>query len=450
LVLSTVRDIGDRREFELDLQRQATTDPLTGVANRSVFMDHLRQALRRLDRRRGLVAVLFLDLDRFKRINDSLGHLVGDGVLRETAERLHHFLRPQDTLARLGGDEFVVLVEDITEIAEADALGQRIVATARAPLELDGERLVCTTSVGIAVTHDSHHSPEGLLQEADLAMYRAKRHGRDRAEMFDDELRTQAISRLGTERMLRRAVDEERLRLAFQPIIDLRTSRPVGAEALARVWDPADDDLLAAEGFIDVADEAGLLPTIDDWVLGRTIEQMAMWREPFTDADFSFIAMNVSARHLADPGFTRSVIDGLAMHLLPTEVLQIEVTERVLTEASSSALTALKGLRRAGVAIGLDDFGTGYTSFSDLRRLPLDFVKIDSSLTGELDAGIAEGAVFGSIIDLCHALGMAVVAEGVETAGQLAELVALDCDRAQGLFLGAPGPAIAVEDLVLH
>ena len=449
LVVSTVRDIGDRKAYELDLQRQATTDPLTGVANRTMFRDRLQQALHRLERRPGLVAVLFLDRDRFKLINDAVGHLMGDAVLLQMAERLRRFLRPEDTLARLGGDEFAIVVEDISTVEEAERLGRRIVEAGRTPFELGHERFVCTTSVGIAVCADPQHSVEGLLQEADLALYRAKDMGRDRTEVFDQDLRTIAMGRLGTERMLRRAIDEDRLRVEFQPIIDLRTGRTVAAEALLRVWDPDGAGLVVADSFITVAEETGLLATMDERVLARAVEQAAQWRHLFAGTDFADVAINVTARHLADAAFAPAVIDSLGARGLPTWALQIEVTERVLMEASHSAMTSFGLLRDAGVRVGLDDFGTGYSSLSYLRLFPLDFVKIDRSFIGEMKARGTEAAIVASVIDLAHSLGMAVVAEGVETIAQAEKLAAMGCDRAQGFCFAAAGPSKAIEDRVL-
>ena len=449
LLVSAVRDIGERRKSELDLERQATTDVLTGTANRAVFMDRLQQGLLRLERKDGFVAVLFLDLDRFKLINDSVGHLIGDAVLMKMADRLRRFLRPQDTLARWGGDEFAVVVEDIASPDKAVALGTRIIEAGRVPFVVGEERFICTTSVGIAVTSDFQHSAEGLLQESDMALYRAKDRGRDRAEVFDEDLRTRAVGRLGTERMLRRAIDENRLRVNYQPIVDLRSGDTVAAEALVRVWDPDQKTLIAAESFIGVAEETGLLAGIDDWVLSQTIDQAKIWRNLFEGTGFTDIAVNLTARHLADAGFAQSVLDDLAAHNLPTEILQIEVTERVLMEASNSAMTGLKLLRGAGVKVGLDDFGTGYSSLSYLRQFPLDFVKIDRSFIQKLALGATERAIVGSIIDLSHALQMGVVAEGVEAQAQADALLALGCDRAQGLLFASAGPPEVVENRVL-
>ena len=449
LVVSTVRDVDSRKEAEADLQRRATTDPLTGVANRTVFMDRIQHALRRLERRDGLVALLFLDLDRFKLVNDSVGHATGDALLLQMAERLLHFLRPQDTLARLGGDEFAILVEDIMQVDDAVALGARIIEAGRTPFAFGEESFICTTSVGVAVTADAGHSAAGLLQEADLALYRAKDRGRDRIELFDEELRTRAVGRLATERMLRRALDEDRLRVEYQPIIDLRTGTTVAAEALVRVWDPDQSRLIEAESFIEVAEETGLLGKMDDWVLAQTIAQAAAWREGCGDTTFADVAVNITARHLADAAFAQSVIDELAAHNVPSSALQIEVTERVLMEASNSAMSGLNLLRDAGVRVGLDDFGTGYSSLSYLRLFPLDFVKIDRSFVRETRSTGTARAIVAAIIDLSHALGMAVVAEGVETSSQVGWLVELGCDRAQGFWFARSGSARAIEERVL-
>lgn len=448
LSVSAVREIGDRKKSELDLERQATTDVLTGTANRAIFMDRLQQALRRLERGVGLVTVLFLDLDRFKLINDSVGHLVGDSVLTKMAERLRGFLRPHDTLARWGGDEFAMVIEGILSPEDAVMLGERIIEAGRVPFVIGDEQFICTTSLGIAVTTDPQHNAEDLLQEADMALYRAKDRGRDRAEVFDEDLRTRAVGRLGTERMLRRAIEEDRLRVSYQPIVDLGTGATVAAEALVRVWEPDLPDLIPAASFIGVAEETGLLATMDDWVLGQTIEQSKIWQETFAGTAFAGVAINLTGRHLADAGFAESVIAELADHGLSTEALQIELTERVLMEASNSAMAGLKLLRDAGVKVGLDDFGTGYSSLSYLRQFPLDFVKIDRSFIRKLATGSTEMAIVASIIDLSHALSMTVVAEGVEVQSQLEELIDLGCDLAQGFHLGAAGPPAVLEEHV--
>jgi diguanylate cyclase (GGDEF)-like protein/PAS domain S-box-containing protein len=443
-VVSTVRDVSERQKSDVLLQRRATTDPLTGVANRTVLMDRLEHAIRRLGRSQNQLAVLFLDLDRFKVINDSLGHRVGDAVLQAMAERLLRYIRLSDTLARLGGDEFVVLAEDVADQEAAIALGNRLAEAGREPYRVGEEEFVCTVSVGIAVTDDPRHTPEALLQEADLALYRAKDRGRNRAEVFDEDLRTSAVGRLGTERMLRRAIDERRLRLEYQPIFDLKSGLTLCAEALVRVFDP-DVGLLQPDSFLQVAEETGLLITIDEWVISEALDQAALWHDRFPGNRFSGVSVNVTTRHLSDARFAQEVVAQLDVRALPHDHLQIEVTERVLMEASNSAMTGLRTLRDAGVQVGLDDFGTGYSSLAYLRQFPLDFVKIDQSFVRGLNAAAGQDAIVAAIIGLAHAIGLYVVAEGVETTTQLEALKQLGCDRAQGFLLGRPAAPGAID-----
>ena len=449
MVISTIRDISDRRHTELDLHRLATTDPLTGVANRAIFMDRLGHALSRLDRRDGLVAIYFVDLDEFKRINDTVGHLVGDAVLLQAADRLRALLRPQDTVARLGGDEFALVIEDLGSPREILALGERIATVGRSPFA-SGEKMVrCTISVGISATTDYRHGAETLLNEADMALYRAKAKGRDRIDLFDDELRHQAIGRLGVERMVRDAIDDDRLRLVYQPLVDLQTGTTVAAEALVRVWDTETSQLVDAESFIATAAQGRLVQALDDWVLDEVIQQAARWRDSFAGRAFIGIGVNLTSFHLDDPAFADRIVERLLASGAPAETLHIEVTERVLLE-SSSATAGLATLRDHGAKVALDDFGTGYSSLSHLRMFPLDLVKIDHSLIQALGRGGPERAVVKAIIDLCHALGLKVVAEGIETRFQLDQLAALRCDFGQGFHLGHPGPTVAIEDRVLN
>ncbi len=392
--------------------------------------------------------MLYLDLDRFKVINDSLGHRVGDTVLSKMAERLTHHLRPADTLARLGGDEFVILAEGVESEDAAMELGRRVVEAGREPFQFGDEEYVCTLSVGIAWASDSERSADDLLQEADLALYRAKDGGRNRVHVFDEELRTRAVGRMGTERMLLRALDEERIVVEYQPILDLRTGLLTGAEALVRIRDPE-------EGLL----QPGCVPgrrrgdrTADrgrragDGRRRATSERLA---DRFAGESLCEVAINVTARHLADARFPRAVIEQLDAKGVPHRNLQIEVTERVLMEASNSAITGLRMLRDAGVQVGLDDFGTGYSSLGYLRQFPLDFVKIDQSFIHDLVRTDGDRAIVAATIGLCHALGLVVVAEGVETQGQLHVLESLDCDRMQGFLLAPSADASVVEELVM-
>jgi diguanylate cyclase (GGDEF)-like protein len=390
---------------------------------------------------------LYVDLDRFKVINDSLGHRTGDAVLMAMAERLTHHVRPADTLARLGGDEFVIVAEDIANEGAAIELANRITEAGHEAFQLGDEEFICTLSVGIACTADSQRNPQELLQEADLALYRAKDLGRDRAEVFDEELRTKAIGRLVTERMLRRAMQEQRIVVEYQPIIDLHTGNGVGAEALVRI-DDSERGLLQPDSFLEVAEETGLLIAIDELVLADAVHQSAAWRARLAATAAVEVAINVTARHLADATFAKSVIDLLDANGVARHDLQIEVTERVLMEASNSAMSGLRALRDIGVQVGLDDFGTGYSSLAYLRQFPLDFVKIDRSFIGDLDQVGNEKAIVAAIVTLSHALGLTVVAEGVETRDQLRILESLGCDRGQGYLFGRPGAPSAVDQLI--
>jgi len=448
LVLSALRDVSERQQLTMALKHEASTDPLTGVANRTVLMDRLRQGLRRMERGNGVLAVLYVDLDRFKVVNDSLGHRIGDAILLKMAERLLHHIRPSDTLARLGGDEFVIVAENMVDEHAASELARRIIEAGREPFQVGVEEFVCTLSVGLAYTLDSQRAAEDLLREADLALYRAKDRGRDRAEVFDQELQTKAMGRLVIERMLRRALDEGGLVVEYQPIIDLCTGALVGTEALVRMRDPATTGLLQPETFLDVAEETGLLIAMDERVLADAIKQASGWQLRLAGTQFADVAINVTARHLADVGFQRSVIEQLAAHEVDPSNLQLEVTERVLMEASNSAITGLRALRDVGVQVGLDDFGTGYSSLAYLRQFPLDFVKIDKSFIDDLDHDQGNLAIVAAIINLSHALELTVVAEGVETERQLQILEDLDCDRAQGFLFAASVEPRAIDELV--
>lgn len=448
LVLSSLRDVSERHQLTMALKHEASTDPLTGVANRTVLMDRLRQALRRMERDRGVLAVLYVDLDRFKVVNDSLGHRVGDAVLLKMAERLTRHIRPADTLARLGGDEFVIVAENMVDDTVTADLAKRIIEAGREPFQVGMEEFVCTLSVGVATTSDSQRAAEDLLREADLALYRAKDRGRDRAEIFDEELQTKAMGRLVTERMLRRALDEGGLVVEYQPIIDLGTGGAVGSEALVRMRDPNTDGLLQPESFLDVAEESGLLIAMDERVLADAIKQVSGWKVRLAGTQFAEVAINVTARHLADVGFQRSVVDQLTTYAVDPCALQLEVTERVLMEASNSAISGLRGLREAGVQVGLDDFGTGYSSLAFLRQFPLDFVKIDKSFIDDIERVSGNLAIVAAIISLAHALELTVVAEGVETERQLRILEDLQCDRAQGFLFAKSVEPTAIDEFV--
>ena len=445
-LIASTRDIADRKRVERTMERLALTDPLTGIANRTVFVDRLTRALLRLERHHSVLAVVHLDLDRFKVINRSLGYKLGDQLLIQVAERVSRMIRPEDTLARMGGDEFVVLAEGLPAASEAIWLAERICADVCLPFDLDGEAVVCTASAGVATTTDHAHSAQALLGEADLALHRAKDMGRNRADVFDDELRTRAIGRLSTEQMLRGAIEDDRLVVHYQPIVDLSSGQVAGVEALVRIR--GDGDLIMPGAFIEVAEDTGLLAAIDEWVLGQAVGQVASWPRDAGRAGWTGVAVNITGRHLSDPHFTRVLTDAVAARRVPTGALSIELTERTLMDVSSAALDSLRAIRSLGVRVGLDDFGTGYSSVRHLRQLPLDFVKIDPSFISELDRSDEDAAMVTAIIDLAHAVHLSVTAEGIETADQLRILTRLGCDRGQGFLFSPAGEPGAITELI--
>jgi diguanylate cyclase (GGDEF)-like protein len=441
-----MREIGQLKDAQATIERLALTDALTGLANRTLLTDRMNQALRSLRRSAGFIGVLMLDLDRFKVINDTLGHQVGDAVLIEAARRLQHLARPDDTVARFGGDEFVVLVQGLSDASDLTAFAERIVVGLRIPYRIGTEEVVATVSVGVVVASQADGVPADLLREADMAMYRAKDRGRNRHEVYGASLEVRAIERLGTERVLRRALAENRLVVEYQPIVELATGRTVQAEALLRI-DDIEHGRLSPEHFLTVAAETGLLPVMDAWVRTSAMRDLLGWRGASTMTAVERMAVNLTARELSNADFAARLIDSLHAAGLEGSDLSIEVTEHVLMQTSHSAVASLASLRTAGVHIGLDDFGTGFSALSYLQDFPLDFLKIDRTFVQRITLDSRSSSIVASIIGLAHALGLSVVAEGVETPLQLAQLRRFDCDRAQG-FLFAP--AVSADDFVRH
>jgi diguanylate cyclase (GGDEF)-like protein/PAS domain S-box-containing protein len=421
-----LHDIGDRVEAQHEMERNALTDTVTGLANRTLLIDRLNQALKRLKRNAGLVGVLMLDLDHFKVINDTLGHHAGDAVLISTAQRLLSVARPDDTVARFGGDEFVV-------VQSLAACADRIVTALREPHRVGDQEVVATVSIGVAATSRPDHLPDDLLREADLAMYRAKDRGRDRHEVYGEALQARATQRLETERILREAMSAGRLSVRYQPIIDLCAGTAVQAEALLRC-SAIDRGKSMPERYMSVAEESGLLPVIDDWVRATAFAQLATLRPGLRDGDLKRVAVNVTARELVGADFPARFASSLATSGLSGNDLAIEVTEQVLLQTSNSAIRSLVELRSTGVHIGLDDFGTGFSSLTHLQALPLDFIKIDRSFVKRIAVEARSRAIVAAIIDLAHALGLTVVGEGIETQAQLLLLRGFGCDLGQGHF----------------
>ena len=430
------RDITERMEVEHELAHLAAHDPLTGLPNRSAFLEDLARALGRARRNTNRVAVLFLDVDDFKVVNDSLGHAVGDQLLIAISNVLRCTVRSGDTLARLGGDEFTVVVEDLGDGTEAVALAERILDALAEPLLIAARRHVIGASIGIATADRGDAEADDLLRRADLAMYRAKELGRNRFEVFDEVLARRARRRLDIEAELRMAIERRELVCHYQPEVTLHDGQIVGMEALVR-WHHPTRGLLAPAEFVDVAEKSDLVVGIGNIVLSDACRAAAGWFSRYGDLA-PHVAVNVSARQLHDPGFVGSVADALNATGLPAGRLRLELLESMLIESGTDDL--LLELQRMGISVAIDDFGTGYSSLSYLDRLPVDVIKIDRSFLAPVTSGADRAPVVEATIALAQSLGLAVVAEGVETPAHVALLARLGCTRAQGYFFSRPVP----------
>jgi diguanylate cyclase (GGDEF)-like protein/PAS domain S-box-containing protein len=439
-------DLSDRLREQAELERLALTDTLTGLANRTLLNDRLDQSLARLQRTGGAMAMLLLDVDRFKTVNDSLGHQVGDALLVEVASRLEAVTRADATVARLGGDEFVVLIEGLPEVAAVHGVAGRLLEALRRPYALGqgAEALVTTTSMGISVATDPARTPGDLYREADLALYRAKDAGRDQYALYDDELRARADRRMAAETLLRKAISENLLVPVFQPIVDLSDGRVRAAEALVRIQDG--DRLVLPAEFIDVAEETGLIVEVDAWLFERVAAECARLLD--TDGSLRRLTTNVSARSLEDPTFVGRMRKALTWFGVPGSMIRVELTERSLLTTSPVVEDSLARIQGLGVEVGLDDFGTGYSALAYLQRFSLHFLKIDRSFVSRL-GNRRDDAVVGAVIDLAHAHDLVVIGEGVETHEQLDALRRMGCDRAQGYLMGRPMPAEELDALLL-
>jgi diguanylate cyclase (GGDEF)-like protein/PAS domain S-box-containing protein len=445
--IGQIQDVTDRKRVEDELAHRALHDALTGLPNRALFMDRLDLALDRLARHPGMLAVLFVDLDLFKLINDSLGHAAGDFVLQAVSHRLRQLVRPGDTVARLGGDEFAVLCPDLADADEALAIAHRIGAELPETLPVDDREIAVRASIGVAVTAQHGPTSQELLRDADAAMYRAKHDGRGREVMFDDGMRQDALVRLETEHGLRLAIERGELVLHYQPEVSLPRGQIIAAEALVR-WNHPTRGLLPPSEFIPLAEETGVIVPLGAWVLRTACAEAAGWARALAPGTAPSIAVNVSARQLADPTLVETVVEALADSGLPAESLCIEITESALMEDASVAVRVLTELRAIGVVIAVDDFGTGYSSLAYLQRFPVSVLKIDRSFVDRVDGGVEESAIVAAVVRLAHTLGHVSIAEGVERPEQLAALQRLECDRAQGFYFARPMAAADFAELV--
>jgi diguanylate cyclase (GGDEF)-like protein/PAS domain S-box-containing protein len=439
-------DVSDRKRMETELERLALYDPLTGLPNRALFGDRLRHVLAHRGRN-AATAVYFLDLDRFKRINDSLGHSAGDEVLREVAQRLQSVVRPEDTVARFGGDEFTVLCESVGGVLEAVSIADRLQRPLARRLRVGGAELRLSASIGVALVEASEDG-DGLrlIEDADAAMYRAKERGGARAELFDARMRENAVRAMAIEQELMRGLERDELTLHFQPHVDLRSGVVVGAEALVR-WDHPERGLIVPDRFLDVAEETGLIVPVGAWVVGAACERLAAWQARPETAGLT-LSVNLSARELTHPDVVSTVLGCVRAAGVDPCGLTVEVTESTAMADGDTGFRALRDMSAEGIRVAIDDFGTGYSSLEQLRRMPVDVVKVDRSFVSGMSADATDRELVAAVVGMGRALNLCVVAEGIETAEQAEVLREMGCDLGQGYLFSRPVAGDELEALV--
>jgi diguanylate cyclase (GGDEF)-like protein/PAS domain S-box-containing protein len=442
IIEGTTIDITERKRAEEQVKHLAFHDPLTNLPNRLLFSDRLTLAVAQAHRHAQRLAVLFLDLDRFKVINDSLGHSVGDELLRQVAERIQEYVREGDTVARLGGDEFTLLVPGITAEEDAAKIARKICDAIHDPFWIDGRELFVTTSMGVAVYPSDGHDAETLVRNADSAMYRAKEQGRDNYQLYTPAMNAKAVERLSLESRLRQAVANDELELHFQPFFDLKTAEVLGAEALLR-WRHPELGLIPPGEFIPIAELSGLIVPIGEWVLRTACAEARKWHEKgFSSLT---VSVNLSSRQFQQADLVRQVTNALAETGLEPDKLDLEITESNAMQNAEHSINTLWGLKKQGVRISMDDFGTGYSSLNYLKRFPIDRIKLDQSFVRDLPADKDDAAIAMAVIAMGRSLELIVIAEGVETEEQLAFLKDRDCDQLQGFLFSRPLPPEAFQ-----
>ncbi len=447
-IAGSLTDVTEQKVAEHQLLHDALHDALTGLPNRALLMEHLDLSIQRVKRNpQHLFAVLYLDIDRFKVINDSLGHVLGDALLVAIARRLEKTIFPGDTVARPGGDEFTLLLDDLKDISSATRCAKRIHRELKAPFHLEGHEIFVTASIGIALSLTGYDQAVDILRDADTAMYRAKAGGGARHVMFDQEMHARAVRQLELETDLRRAVEGDEFRLFYQPLIYFPTGRIVGFEALVR-WMHPERGMLLPDEFIGLAEETRLILPIDQWVLGGACKQIRSWQQDFPIDPPLTISVNLSSLEFSHPRLLSMVESALDESGLEPGCLSLEITESTIMEHPETAVDILLELKRRGVGIHIDDFGTGYSSLSYLARYPIDSLKIDRSFVSVMGEGEDKLEIVRAIVTLAHNLKMNVMAEGVENREHLATLRDLDCEFGQGFLFSKPVPAEDIPDLL--
>lgn len=435
LLTRSLRYAIERKRAEERLAYLAQYDPLTGLPNRALFQDRMMAAMRHAERNKSIVVLMFLDLDHFKDINDTLGHNAGDELLKDVSKRLHSCVRDEDTIARLGGDEFTVILQDISHREDAASIAKKILDVLSNPFTLSGEKVFVTTSIGIAGYPTCGDSAESVIRNADTALYRAKREGRNNYRFFEAEMNIEVSERMTMINDLRHAVQKKEFVLYYQPLIAAASDEVIGMEALLR-WQHPERGLLPAKDFVPLLEETGLIIPVGEWVLKEVCMQNRLWQR----AGYPPLCMsvNLSVQQFLKCDLVSIVASALENTQLDPKLLQLEITESILMDHSSGTLEALQCLHKLGVRLAIDDFGTGYSSLSYLKKYPFDILKFDRSFVEEMDTSENGAAIVAAVIDLGHSINMSVIAEGVETEHQLGLLHDRGCDQFQGYLFARP------------
>jgi diguanylate cyclase (GGDEF)-like protein/PAS domain S-box-containing protein len=446
-IVAHYRDVSERKGLEEQLAHSAFHDPLTNLANRALFKDRTANALAHRDRNPQPLAVMFLDLDDFKVVNDSLGHAAGDRLLVALGERLQENLRPSDTAARLGGDEFAVLIDDVVNPDEALLVAQRVIEVMRAPFWLDGRQFLLPASIGIAISSSGEEEADQLLRNADVAMYRAKSGGTGHYEVYERDMHAAIVERLELKEELERALEGDEFSVAYQPIVVLSQRRIVGVEALVR-WQHPERGVVMPAAFISLAEETGLIVPIGRWVLEEACRQTRSWQLRYPGDPPLSVAVNLSPRQFEQPELTEEVANALRESGLAPGDLTLEITENLLMENTETTMLRLKELKRLGVRLAIDDFGTGYSSLGYLQRFPVDRLKLDKSFVDGVVHSGDDAALAQAVVQLGDTLGLQTVAEGIEAGEQVSELINLGCEFGQGYYFSKPLSAQEIESVL--